>query len=128
MGTFKVSPSLQADLQRLLAPKALIVADTVVEFLREKLGNDNAPSQPGDYPAKVSGALYDSISKQEVAPLHYEAGMINGPPEGFYLEYPAPPNSPYRKLTPNGARPWISKALHDEQLHARIHQALARGG
>ena len=128
MGTFRVSPSLQADLQKLLAPKALIVADTIVEFLREVLGDTNAPSSPGDYPAQVSGDLVNSISFREVAPLQYEVGSLDGPPEAFYLEFPSPPNSPYRKLTPNGARPWLSKALHDEQLYARIRQALARGG
>ena len=128
MGTFRVSPSLQADLQKLLAPKAAIVADTIVEFLQEVLSDTNAPSSPGDYPAQVSGDLVGSIGRRQTGPLSNEVGMIDGPPEGFFLEFPAPPNSPYQKLTPNGARPWISRALRDEVLHARIREALARGG
>ena len=128
MGTFVVSPSLQADLQRMLAPKALIVADTIVEFLQEVLGDTNAPSSPGDYPAQVSGDLVGSIGKVQTGPTSWEVGSLNAPPEAYFLEFPAPVNSPYRKLTPNGARPWLSRAIRDEQLHARIRQALARGG
>lgn len=127
MAQFVPGPAFAAELERLLAPKARIVAETVADFLREKLSDENAPSSPGDYPAKISGKLVDSISFQEVAPGKYEAGSFETPIEGWYLEYPAPEGSPYRKLTPNGARPWASKALLDAELHARIVSALKGG-
>lgn len=134
MATFVPSPDLEARLLRLLAPKVRAAGQEVKAFLTEKLsgpgsgvqwpGQPNPSSAPGEYPAEQSGDLVGSLDAREVGPLHWQAGAFEAPPEAFWLEFPPPPGSPFAKKTGYGARPWISKAFNDAELHARILQSL----
>lgn len=134
MATFQPDPDLDEQLARLLSRHVARAARTVTSFLHEKLsgpgsgvqwpGQPRPSSAPGEYPAEQAGTLVGSLDAQAVSALHWQAGAFNAPQEAFWLEYPPPPDAPFSKKTDHGARPWISKALNDPELHARIVAAL----
>lgn len=129
-----LAPNLHALLARHCDPVMRDVAETASDFLKEKLsgpgsgiqhpGLPNPSSLPGEYPAEQSGALLACIGAEQVAPGTYEIGALNSvapvPIEAYALEFPEPPNSPVSRSTAHGARPWISKAAGDEELHDRL--------
>lgn len=129
-----VMPNLHELLARHCDPVMRDVAEVASDFLKEKLagpgsgiqhpGLPNPSSLPGEYPAEQSGDLLACIGLERVAPSEYDVGALNSvapvPVEAWALEYPQPPDSPVDRQTAHGARPWISKALGDEELHDRL--------
>lgn len=129
-----VVPNLHELLARHCDPVMRDVAEVASDFLKEKLSGPgsgiqhpnlpNPSSLPGEYPAEQSGDLLACIGFEQVAPGVYEVGALNSvapvPVEAWALEYPQPPDSPVDRSTAHGARPWISKAAGDEELHDRL--------
>lgn len=129
-----VTPNLHELLARHCDPVMRDVAETTSDFLREKLSGPgsgiqhpnlpNPSSLPGEYPAEQSGDLLACIGAEQVAPSQYAVGALNSvapvPIEAWALEYPQPPSSPVDRQTAHGARPWLSKAAGDEELHDRL--------
>lgn len=131
---FTPTPDLPALLARHCDALAQDLAHDARDFLKEKLsgpgsgiqhpGLPNPSSLPGEYPAQQSGDLLACIGADQVAPSAYEVGALSSvapvPIEAWALEYPQPPDSPVDRQTAHGARPWLSKALGDEELHDRL--------
>lgn len=138
MTRLKLHPDARERLRQYLQPALEVVASTTLVFLREKLnqpgsgvhhpGLPNPSSNPGEYPAKQSGALLACLGKEQLADGSWVVGALNSvaavPVEAWALEFPEPPTSPVNRATPYGARPWLSKAHGDPELHARIRAAL----
>ena len=129
-----LAPNLHELLARHCDPVVREVAEEARDFLKEKLSGPgsgiqhpdlpNPSSLPGEYPAQQSGDLLACIGLERVAPSEYDVGALNSvapvPVEAWALEYPEPPSSLVSRQTAHGARPWISKALGDEELHDRL--------
>jgi len=122
--TWTENPQLRPMLLALAALAEQAGAQEAAAFLREKLnqpgsgnkwpGLPNTSSAPGEYPAKQSGKLLDSIDAQPLGQF-WAFGSFNAPPEAWGLEYPAPGHV---------ARPWLSKALADPELRERVFHAM----
>ncbi|MFW8627628.1 hypothetical protein [Deinococcus sp. ME38] len=138
MTTLKLHLDAQERLRRYLQPALEAIAQETLTFLQEKLnqpgsgvhhpGLPNPSSNPGEYPAKQSGALLACLGAAQLTDGSWVVGALNSvapvPVEAWALEFPAPPNSPIDRNTVYGARPWLSKAHGDPELHARIRGAL----
>lgn len=138
MTRLKLHPDARERLRQYLQPALEVVASTTLVFLREKLnqpgsgvhhpGLPHPSSNPGEYPAKQSGALLACLGAIQLTDGSWVVGALNSvaavPVEAWALEFPEPPTSPVNRTTPYGARPWLSKAHGDPELHARIRAAL----
>lgn len=130
---FEPNAALDAQLARELDGISEALAGEFKAFLVEKLsgpgsgvhwpGQPNPSSAPGQYPAEQSGALVQSIDARREGD-HWEVGSFDAPPEAFALEYPSPPGSPITRQSDHGARPWLSKALTDPDLHRRLEEVI----
>ncbi|AFZ67074.1 hypothetical protein [Deinococcus peraridilitoris] len=136
---FKPNPHLERELDRALDKVGEGIAEEFVSFLLDRLsgpgsgthwpGLPNPSSSPGDYPAEQSGALLASIGKsQRSLNGMWAVGALNEiapvPVEAWALEYPSPPGSPVKRDSEHGSRGWLSKALADDELHARLHRKI----
>lgn len=78
-------------------------------------GNPNRSSAPGEYPARQTGELADSIGWRPAGPLLAEVGALNNPPAwAAYLEF-----QPVSTREPgSGIRAWATKASLDPAFQA----------
>lgn len=130
---FELDPDFDREMDALFDRADEAMAEAAAGFLRQVLdqpgtgthwpGLPNPSSAPGHYPARQGGDLVKSIGAQQVGG-QWHFGSFNAPPEAWALEYPSPPGSPITRGTGRGARPWLSKALGDPEMHRAIWNAL----
>lgn len=109
----------------ILTPLALKGAQAASEVLREKLGQAGSgqqwPGLPrpssavGEYPARQTGELQESIDAREAREMRAEFGAIQNPPDYAAALHFKPPD--------DGGRPFMDFALHDEEVHDAVRKA-----
>ncbi|MGL5005441.1 MAG: hypothetical protein ACRDAM_21155 [Casimicrobium sp.] len=86
----------------------------------------NRSSAPGEYPARQSGELINSIDAREIALASFGVGSFNAPDQAWYLEFDPPGAPGFERSTDSGVRQWLSRTMEDAEVQAAITQEVLR--
>lgn len=122
MSPFKPNPAGMAQLRQVLTAQALKGAQAGAAELRGKLGQagsgvhyagqPNRSSAKGEYPARQTGDLQNSIAAREAGDLKAEFGPLDNPPPEAYFMQILPPDQ--------GGRDYMGLAYGDEDVRAAV--------
>ena len=119
---FKPNAAGMAQLKQALTARALKGAQAGAAVLADKLSQEgsgihhpglpNRSSRPGEYPARQTGDLQNSIAAREAGTLRAEFGPLNDPPPEAYFMQILPPDQ--------GGRDYMGLAYGDEDVRAAV--------
>lgn len=122
MSPFKPNPAGMAQLRQMLTAQALKGAQAGAAVLADKLSREgsgihhpglpNRSSRPGEYPARQTGDLQNSIAARAAGDLKAEFGPLDNPPPEAYFMQILPPEM--------GGRDYMGLAYGDEDVRAAV--------
>ncbi|MGL5005371.1 MAG: hypothetical protein ACRDAM_20800 [Casimicrobium sp.] len=89
-------------------------------------GLPNRSSAPGEYPARQSGELVNSIDARALTPLRFGIGSFNAPDHAYWLEFDPPGAPGFERETESGVRRWLSRTMEDPTVQEAIKREVLK--